>query len=202
MGITLLLAGLVLAACVSAQSDCPCISGPYIKYGDAIVIFSPNGFYVTAAGGISANRADAVVLRITPMSMWRAEPLLKGDSFLLLNNSRALQRSTVIGGQDDIKRDLTQYGSVRFALGLGPANTTQTAQISSSSSGSRTGCPLSYSETIGLTFGGLAQGGALTQQDPANSNRRYVTIQSWAGISVTIDWWLRDEILRFIPAHP
>eukprot|EP00727_Mastigamoeba_balamuthi_P001618 m51a1_g11453 hypothetical protein (374) ;mRNA; r:10500-13184 len=181
--------------------DCPCISGSYIKYGDRVAIHSANGYYVTATGGISTRVEDAVVLTITPINPWHAgQPLLKGENFLLLNSTSALRRTTVIGS---VASDLSVHGSVRFALGLGQANlTTQTAQISSSSSRSMTGSPVSYSETIGLTFGGLAQGGVQTQQNPENSNRRYISVQGWAGACVVVDWWARDEILSFIPAHP
>eukprot|EP00727_Mastigamoeba_balamuthi_P010490 m51a1_g6063 hypothetical protein (194) ;mRNA; r:256682-257416 len=186
------LAILALAMCAAAQFDCPCISGSYIKYGDRVAIHSANGFYVTATGGISTRVEDAVVLSITPINPWHAgQPLLKGENFLLLNSSSALRRTTVIGS---VASDLSVHGSVRFALGLGQANlTSQTAQISSS---------LSYSETIGVTLGGLAQGGVRTQQNPENSNRRYISVQGWAGTSVVVDWWDRDEILSFIPAHP
>eukprot|EP00727_Mastigamoeba_balamuthi_P004303 m51a1_g13870 hypothetical protein (202) ;mRNA; r:620288-621033 len=200
MSTTSLLVVLALAASAVAQFDCPCISGSYIKYGDTVAIYGTNGFYLTATGGISARPADAVALRITPINPWRmGQPLLKGDNFLLLNGSLALRRTTVIGSASS---DLSVHGSVRFALGLGQANlTTQTAQISSSSSRSMTGSPLSYSETLGLTFGGLAQGGVSTQQNPENSNRRYISIQAGAGACVVVDWWTGDELMRFIPVH-
>eukprot|EP00727_Mastigamoeba_balamuthi_P009268 m51a1_g4964 hypothetical protein (204) ;mRNA; f:372293-373050 len=198
---TFLLVMLALAACATAQFDCSCINGSYIKFGDKVAIRA-NGFYLTATGSASAHPADAVVLRITPINLWReGQPVLKGDNFHLLNSSLALRRTTVIGS---VSSDLSGFGSVRFALGLGQANlTSQTAQISSSSSMSTIGSPVSYSETIGVTLGGLAQGGVSTQQNPENSNRRYLSIppQAQASAFVAVDWWYNYETLSFIPVH-
>eukprot|EP00727_Mastigamoeba_balamuthi_P010457 m51a1_g6033 hypothetical protein (195) ;mRNA; f:146651-147381 len=188
-----LLVMLALVACAIAQFDC-------VLYGHRVAVKSTiTGFYLTATGGKSASPAEAVVLRITPINPWRmGQPLLKGDNFLLLNGSVALRRTTVIGS------DLSEYGSMMFALGFGQANlTTQTAQISSTSSMSAIGSPVSFSETIGVTLGGLAQGGVSTQQNPENSNRRYITIPDAAGCpNVVADWWRGWEFLRFIPVQP
>eukprot|EP00727_Mastigamoeba_balamuthi_P010471 m51a1_g6046 hypothetical protein (71) ;mRNA; f:197425-197637 len=66
------------------------------------------------------------------------------------------------------------------------------------------GSPVSYSETTGVTLGGLAQGGIRSQRNPENSNRRYITIppEASTGISALVDWWANYEYLSFIPVHP
>eukprot|EP00727_Mastigamoeba_balamuthi_P001821 m51a1_g11636 hypothetical protein (154) ;mRNA; f:4792-5527 len=68
---------------------------------------------------------------------------------------------------------------------------------------SATGSPVSYSEIIGVTLGGLAQGGVSTQQNPENSNRRYITIPPPPESTyVMADWWRGWELLRFKPVQP
>eukprot|EP00727_Mastigamoeba_balamuthi_P010470 m51a1_g6045 hypothetical protein (81) ;mRNA; r:193256-196721 len=66
------------------------------------------------------------------------------------------------------------------------------------------GTSVSYSELIGVTFGGLAQGGVSTQQNPENSNRRYISISPEVSAStyVMADWWNIWEFLSFIPVQP
>eukprot|EP00727_Mastigamoeba_balamuthi_P001820 m51a1_g11635 hypothetical protein (72) ;mRNA; r:4115-4495 len=56
-------------------------------------------------------------------------------------------------------------------------------------------------QNLWLTFGGLAQGGSGTQQNPENNNRRYISVQDEGGACVVVDWWTGDELMRFIPVH-